>query len=258
MAEDGVTAGGEVRAGHMPRFPSTTKAQLRTQDGGKLWLESKGAGTAAVVMDGNGNIDLQTSGSLTQNGAPISGGAGAVSSVAGKTGAVTLVKADVGLSNVDNTSDLAKPVSTATQTALDGKVNTGPQHAEFTLTASVPTGGPLAAYTVNFVPDPANTAGAAFATTPAAGKIGLPAGTYAVYHFIDCGASMGTGAVVSIQNDAGTQRYASVDVVSGSWNAGISHPCIYLPTATNIRLSVAQFGGATRTGNVRVAIEKIK
>ena len=31
-------------------------------------------------------------------------------------------KSDLGLSNVDNTSDLAKPVSNATQTALDGKI----------------------------------------------------------------------------------------------------------------------------------------
>lgn len=46
----------------------------------------------------------------------------AVLSVAGKTGAVTLAKGDVGLSNVDNTSDSGKPVSTAQQTALDGKV----------------------------------------------------------------------------------------------------------------------------------------
>ena len=46
---------------------------------------------------------------------------GAVDSVAGKTGVVTLVKADVGLGNVDNTTDAAKPISTATQTALDGK-----------------------------------------------------------------------------------------------------------------------------------------
>lgn len=46
-----------------------------------------------------------------------------VSSVADKTGAVTLVKWDVGLSNVDNTSDANKPVSTATQTALDLKAN---------------------------------------------------------------------------------------------------------------------------------------
>ena len=44
-----------------------------------------------------------------------------VDSVAGKTGVVTLVKGDVGLGNVDNTSDAAKPISTATQTALDLK-----------------------------------------------------------------------------------------------------------------------------------------
>lgn len=46
-----------------------------------------------------------------------------VTSVAGKTGAVTLAKADVGLNNVDNTADTAKPISTAMQTALDAKVN---------------------------------------------------------------------------------------------------------------------------------------
>lgn len=41
------------------------------------------------------------------------------------TGDVTLTKADIGLENVDNTSDTSKPISTATQTALDGKQNTG-------------------------------------------------------------------------------------------------------------------------------------
>jgi hypothetical protein len=44
-----------------------------------------------------------------------------VQSVASKTGAVTLVKADVGLSSVDNTADADKPISTATQTALNAK-----------------------------------------------------------------------------------------------------------------------------------------
>lgn len=46
------------------------------------------------------------------------GGGGAVSSVAGKTGVVTLAKADVGLGNVDNTSDVNKPVSTAQAAAI--------------------------------------------------------------------------------------------------------------------------------------------
>jgi len=36
---------------------------------------------------------------------------------------VELSKADVGLGNVDNTSDANKPISTATQTALDGKLS---------------------------------------------------------------------------------------------------------------------------------------
>jgi len=50
----------------------------------------------------------------------------AVDSVFGRTGAVTAqsgdyTKSDVGLANVDNTSDADKPISTATQTALDAK-----------------------------------------------------------------------------------------------------------------------------------------
>lgn len=45
----------------------------------------------------------------------------AVDSVAGKTGVVTLDKDDVGLDQVENTSDLDKPVSTAQSNALDSK-----------------------------------------------------------------------------------------------------------------------------------------
>lgn len=48
----------------------------------------------------------------------------AVTSVAGKTGVVTLAKSDVGLANVDNTTDASKPISTATQAALDQKIST--------------------------------------------------------------------------------------------------------------------------------------
>ena len=44
-----------------------------------------------------------------------------VTSVNNKTGAVTLAKGDVGLGNVDNTSDVNKPISNATQAALNDK-----------------------------------------------------------------------------------------------------------------------------------------
>jgi hypothetical protein len=46
-----------------------------------------------------------------------------VTSVNGSTGAVTLAKSDIGLGNVDNTSDVNKPVSSLTQTALDLKAD---------------------------------------------------------------------------------------------------------------------------------------
>jgi hypothetical protein len=46
-----------------------------------------------------------------------------VVSVNGQTGVVTITKSDVGLSNVDNTTDLNKPVSTAQQIALNSKAN---------------------------------------------------------------------------------------------------------------------------------------
>ncbi len=76
----------------------------------------------------NVNATARASHSGTQTASTISdfssaaSAAAPVQSVAGKTGAVTLAKGDVGLGNVDNTSDLNKPISTATQTALNGKL----------------------------------------------------------------------------------------------------------------------------------------
>ena len=74
--------------------------------------------TADSAVQPGDNISTLTNDSnfITSAGAP-------VQSVAGKTGTVTLVKGDVGLGNVDNTADSAKPVSTAQQSALDLKAN---------------------------------------------------------------------------------------------------------------------------------------
>lgn len=51
----------------------------------------------------------------------VGGEGGTVYSVNGRVGIVVLTKSDVGLDNCDNTSDLNKPISTATQNALDAK-----------------------------------------------------------------------------------------------------------------------------------------
>lgn len=69
---------------------------------------------------------------------------GPVLSVNGKTGIVTLGKDELGLGNVDNTSDMDKPVSTAVQGALDKKANEW----------IAKTSGSNTAYTVTLEPAP--------------------------------------------------------------------------------------------------------
>jgi hypothetical protein len=74
----------------------------------------------------NAGLDLKADKTITVNGQPLSAN-------------VTLAKADLGLSNADNTSDVNKPVSIAAQTALDLKadkiitVNGQPLSANITL-----------------------------------------------------------------------------------------------------------------------------
>lgn len=69
-------------------------------------------------VDGNALVKSGT-GVVWGSGA----GGTAVNSVNGRTGTVTLSKTDVGLANTDNTSDLLKPISTATQAALNAKTD---------------------------------------------------------------------------------------------------------------------------------------
>jgi hypothetical protein len=94
-----------------------------------------------------------------------------VNSVAGKTGVVSLVKADVGLGNVDNTSDANKPISTATQTALDLKANTTGTNATGTWGISI-TGN--AATATNGVVTTGSYADPAWITSLSASKLSGP------------------------------------------------------------------------------------
>ena len=88
------------------------------------------ANTAARHTHANKTILDATSASFTTadetklDGIEAGAQVNTVTSVSGKIGAVTLDKTDVGLSNVDNTSDANKPISTATQAALDTKATT--------------------------------------------------------------------------------------------------------------------------------------
>lgn len=73
------------------------------------------------------NIDIQAIEEAAFSGG---GGPGSISSVFGRTGAIVAesgdyTKSEIGLPNVDNTSDINKPISTATQNALNNKETAG-------------------------------------------------------------------------------------------------------------------------------------
>jgi hypothetical protein len=72
-----------------------------------------------------------------------------VVSVSGRNGVVALTKVDVGLANVDNTSDLAKPISTSTQNELNSKVNS----ILLAVSSGVATLGVDAKLTASQIPD---------------------------------------------------------------------------------------------------------
>ena len=129
----GLTGGGDLSADRtlQVNFGTTTGTVAQGDDGritGAEQTANKGTANGYAGLNSSTVVPTGQLGSGTANNTTFLRGdntwsAAPVTSVASKTGAVTLAKADVGLANVDNTSDTNKPVSTAQQTALDGKVN---------------------------------------------------------------------------------------------------------------------------------------
>ena len=87
-------------------------------------LSNATVGSIAVRTDVNKNYVLSAlPASTLGNWIELLTPAAPVQAVNGYTGSVNLTKADLGLSDVNNTSDINKPVSNATQAALDSKAN---------------------------------------------------------------------------------------------------------------------------------------
>jgi hypothetical protein len=126
--------------------PVTTKGQL---------YAAQGAGSVGLLAVGT-NGQVLSADSATATGLKwidAAAGGGAVASVFGRTGIVVAqagdyTKSQVGLGNVDNTSDVNKPISTATQNALDLKESISSHNADVvTLNASIATKADAAATT---------------------------------------------------------------------------------------------------------------
>lgn len=125
-------AGGKVPASQLPSsimtYEGTWDASTNTPtladgtgDAGMVYLVSV-AGTQNL---GSGAISFAVGDWVVYSGTiwEKSSNSNIVMSVNGQTGVVVLTKTDVGLGNVDNTSDANKPISTATQTALGLKAD---------------------------------------------------------------------------------------------------------------------------------------
>lgn len=94
-----------------------TQGKIIIRSSGMRGLPGEGVptgGVAGQVLTKQSNADYDTDWQESPS-AP-------VQSVNGEVGAVVIDKSDLGLGNVDNTSDASKPISTATQTALNAKI----------------------------------------------------------------------------------------------------------------------------------------
>ncbi|MFG1330216.1 DUF2793 domain-containing protein [Xanthobacter autotrophicus] len=117
-------SGGKIPTAQLPALAITDVFTVATQ-AAMLALTAQ-IGDLAIRTDLNKTFVLAASPATTlANWAEVLAPTAAVSSVAGRTGAVVLVKGDVGLGSVDNTSDAGKPVSTAQAAAIASAVAAG-------------------------------------------------------------------------------------------------------------------------------------
>ena len=105
--------GGMSVHSHDEIYSPDSSQVLELQNNGNITITAGGATKTFTLPSASGTIATLSD---------ITGSVSGVTSVNTRTGAVTIDKIDVGLGNCDNTSDANKPISTATQTALNGKI----------------------------------------------------------------------------------------------------------------------------------------
>ena len=105
--------GGMSVHSHDEIYSPNSSQLLELQNNGNITITAGGATKTFTLPSASGTIATLSD---------ITGSVSGVTSVNTRTGAVTIDKTDVGLGNADNTSDANKPISTATQTALNGKI----------------------------------------------------------------------------------------------------------------------------------------
>ena len=138
---------GKVPTDQIPAI-SFSSVKVLSSQADMLALSSAVVGSVVIRTDVNKNYVLaQANPSVLANWIELLTPAPPVQTVNGYTGSVSITKSDVGLANAENTSDANKPISTATQTALNLKANS----ADITtaLAAKAPLASPTFTGTVS-------------------------------------------------------------------------------------------------------------
>lgn len=196
---------------------------------------------------------------------------GGVASVNTRTGAVVLTKTDVGLANVDNTSDANKPISSATQTALDAKADASdarftdqrvPTNGSVTaakLAAGAPAQDQILSYNgsaLNWVTNtPAGTVPDADGTTKGlvtlAGDLGGTAASPTVPGLA------GKAADSAVVHNSGDETVAGIKTFSSTIVGSINGNAATVTTNANLTGDVTSVGNATTIAANAVTVGKI-
>jgi len=135
----GLDVTGKVPSAQLPPA-SIASVEIVNSEAAMLSLATVPIGSVAIRTDISRSFILsRIPGSVLANWKELLSPAAAVQSVNGRTGIIFLTKSDLGLDNVDNTSDLNKPVSNAVSTVLSTKENNANKSINITTDAASDT-----------------------------------------------------------------------------------------------------------------------